>query len=97
MKISKIPYLFKPISLWSISNFAGGSDDIKSPAYNVWEIQVQSLGQEDSLERGNGNPLKFCLHPRPAKQLLPKGAGGPRRATLCSRSEVLWRRHPHPS
>ena len=28
----------------------------------MWETQVQSLGQENSPEEGNGNPLQYpCL------------------------------------
>ena len=28
----------------------------------IWETRVQSLGQEDPLEMGNGNPLQYsCL------------------------------------
>ena len=28
----------------------------------MWEIRVQSLGQEDPLGEGNGNPLQYsCL------------------------------------
>ena len=25
----------------------------------VWEIQVESFGQEDTLEKENGNPLQY--------------------------------------
>ena len=40
--------------------FPGGSDGKESPAMK--KIQVQSLGWEDPLEKGNGNPLQYsCL------------------------------------
>ena len=42
-----ITFLLVPISV----GFSGGSDSKKNmPA--MWETQVQSLGQEDSLEKG---------------------------------------------
>ena len=38
-----------------------GSSDGKESACNA-ETQVQSLGWEDPLEEGNGNPLEYsCL------------------------------------
>ena len=47
--------------------FPGGSDGKESPAMK--KIQVQSLGWEDPLEKGNGNPLQYsCLgNPRRGK------------------------------
>ena len=40
--------------------FPGGSVVKKLPA--MQETQVQSLGQEDSPRKGNGNPLQYsCL------------------------------------
>ena len=41
-------------------NFPGGSG-VKNPPV-MQETQVQSLGQEDPLEEGNGNPFQYsCL------------------------------------
>ena len=38
----------------------------------VWETTVQSLGREDPLEKGNGNPLQYsCL-----RNPMDRGSGG---------------------
>ena len=34
---------------------------IHPPVQKLQEMKVRSLGQEDSLGEGNGNPLYFCL------------------------------------
>ena len=31
----------------------------------VWETRVQSLGREDLLEKGNGNPLQYSYLENP--------------------------------
>ena len=31
----------------------------------TWETWVRSLGQEDTLEKGNGNPLQYCCLEKP--------------------------------
>ena len=42
------------------SSSPGGSDSQESPA--MQEMHIWSLGQEDPLEKGNGNPRQyFCL------------------------------------
>ena len=48
---------------FGLVGFPGGSDhqQVKNPPV-MQETQVQSLGQEDTLEKGNGNPLQYsCL------------------------------------
>ena len=46
---------------YKLGNFLGGSDLVNNPPA-MQETQVQSLGQEDSPEEGNGNPLQYsCL------------------------------------
>ena len=44
------------VSLWSDPGFPGGS--VVKDCLPVQEIEVQSLGWDDPLEEGNGNPLQ---------------------------------------
>ena len=46
----------------------------------MWEIQVQSLGQEDPLEKEMATPFNSCL-----ENSMDRGAG---QATVCGITEL---------